>query len=133
MKNELLEQLNSISESDTASLLEYVTTLTQNITSYFFLGIDNTYYKELSEFILRSKALLDAYNTPDTHQADDTYWLLYWATCDDSLKATYNGYNYLYLLLSPSVQARLNQINLKEYIANIIKLIKPENLVKRPL
>ena len=130
MKDGFLEQISDIPEEDIASLIRYVRKLTESITSYPVLGIDDRYYNELETFREQSQALLNAYDTPEIHQADDIYWLLYWATCDSSLQTTYNGYNYLHLLLSLAVRDKLNQINVKEYIKSIIKLIKVENLIK---
>lgn len=128
MKTEILEELNDIPETDTSSLEKYTRSILKELTPYFHLGIDEEYYKELEDFRLQSRALLYSYDTPETHQTDDIYWLLYWATCDSSLIETFNGYNYLHLLLSPAVQDKLNQIRLKEYMKSIIKLIKAENL-----
>ena len=128
MKDDILQQLSIIPDDDTANLITLTRSLTQQITSYFILGIDPAYYNELSEFRLLSQALLNAYDTHETHQADDNYWLLYWAIYDDSLQTTYNGYNYLHLLLSPAVQKHLDQRCVKKYISSIIKLIKAENM-----
>lgn len=128
MKDRILDKIENIPEADYASLIMVASTLTNDITSYFCLGVDEEYSEALREFRLHSLKLLNAYETPDTYQKDDIYWLLYWATEDTSLQTTYNGYNYLHLLLEPPVQNLLTKINLKEYLHCIVQLIKPTNL-----
>ena len=129
MKKSFLKQLDDISENDYASLMGYIGTLIESITPYFLLGIDDTCYQALNSFRTYSQELLNIYDSPETHQQDDTYWLLYWATVDTSLQTTYNGYNYLHMLLNPMLRMMLFQIRFKSYIESIIVLIKKDNFI----
>lgn len=133
MKEQILQRLKAIPETDYASLMMVVSSLTENIKAYFYLGIDEAYQKTLMEFRMHSQRLLNACESPVTYQKDDIYWLLYWATSDTSLQSTYNGYNYLHLLLEPSVKKLVPEINLKEYVICIVQLIKPENLTVKSI
>jgi len=127
MKEQIIQRLEAIPEEDCDSLMMFASSLTENITSYFYLGVDEGYQEYLKDFRIQSTKLLNLYETPETYQQDDIYWLLYWACEDTSLQTTYNGYNYLHMLLSPSLQTIIQQINLKNYIETIVKIIKKEN------
>lgn len=127
MKNDIVEKIYAT--DDVKSLLQYLDYVIEEITPYSILGIDREYLNVLSVFQKISQELLDTYDTPDTHQADDIYWLLYWAIHDESLINTFNGYNYLHMLLLPEIRAGLDTIPTKDYIISIIKLIREENIV----